>query len=79
MSLRAGQQRALDRIGQRLQADDGRLGSLFTTFTMLTRHEAMPGTERVTAGRWRRLRNVLAAAVSWLPSRRRQAQRATAA
>jgi hypothetical protein len=78
MSLRAGQRRALDRIGQTLQADDRRLGALFMTFTMLTRHEAMPGTERITARRWRRLRHALAVAVSRLPSRRR-AHRATAA
>jgi hypothetical protein len=71
MSLRSGQQRALDRIGKRLQADDRRLGSLLMTFTRLTRHEAMPGTERVTTGLWWRLRYALAAAVSRLPARRR--------
>jgi hypothetical protein len=79
MSLRAGQQRALNRIEQTLQAEDSRLGSLFTTFTRLTHHEAMPWTERITAGRWRRLRHALAFAVSRLPARRRsQARRATA-
>jgi len=80
MSLRADQQRALDRIGEALQADDRRLQSLFTDFAKLTRHEAMPGTERITPEpRWRWLRRVLATVVGGLPvRRRRQAQRATA-
>jgi hypothetical protein len=63
MSLRAGQQRSLDRIESTLLVDDLRLGSLFAIFTRLARDEAMPLTERVTAGPWRRrLRPALAAA-----------------
>jgi hypothetical protein len=77
MSLRGGQRRALARIGQTLQADDRRFRSLFMAFTLLTRREAMPGIERITSARWRRLRHPLAVVVSWLPSRR-QAHRATA-
>jgi hypothetical protein len=49
MSLPAREQRALDRIGETLQAGDPRLRSLFMIFTRLTRHEAMPGTEQVNA------------------------------
>jgi len=64
MSLRAGQQRSLDRIESALLNDDLRLGSMFAIFTRLARDEAMPATERVTAGPWlRRLRPALAAAV----------------
>jgi hypothetical protein len=62
MSLRAGQQRSLDRIERTLLDDDLRLGSLFAIFTRLAREEAMPTTERVTAGPWQRLRPALAAA-----------------
>jgi Protein of unknown function (DUF3040) len=62
MSLRAGQQRSLDRIESTLLQDDLHLASLFATFTRLAREEAMPATERVTAGRWQRLRPALAAA-----------------
>jgi hypothetical protein len=47
MTLPARQQRALDRIGTTLAADDPGLGSMFAIFTRLTRHEAMPVTERV--------------------------------
>lgn len=50
MSLPTSQQRALDRIEETLQAGDPRLGALFTIFTRLTRHEAMPSTEQVNAG-----------------------------
>jgi hypothetical protein len=53
MRLAASQDRALDRIERTLLADDPRLGSLFAVFTRLTRHEAMPATEQVRAGRWR--------------------------
>jgi hypothetical protein len=64
MSLRAGQQRSLDRIERTLLDDDLRLGSLFAIFTRLARDEAMPSIERVTAGPWRRrLRPALAAAL----------------
>jgi hypothetical protein len=64
MSLRAGQQRSLDRIESTLLVDDLRLGSLFAIFTRLARDEAMPSIERITAGpRLRRLRPALAAAV----------------
>jgi hypothetical protein len=62
MSLRAGQQRSLDQIEHTLLDDDLRLGSLFAIFTRLAGDEAMPSTERVTAGPWRRLRPALAAA-----------------
>jgi len=56
MSLPASQQRKLGGIEKTLLADDLRLGSLFAIFTRLTGHEAMPGTERVETGSWRRLR-----------------------
>jgi len=56
MSLPASQQRKLGGIEKTLLADDLRLGSLFAIFTRLTGHEAMPGTERVEAGSWWRLR-----------------------
>jgi hypothetical protein len=47
MSLPGGQQRALDRIGHRLAAEDPGLGLRFAFFTRLTRHEPMPATEQV--------------------------------
>ena len=53
MRLAASQDRVLDRIERTLLADDPRLGSLFAVFTRLARHEAMPATEQVRAGRWR--------------------------
>jgi hypothetical protein len=62
VSLRAGQQRSLDRIASTLLDDDLRLGSLFAIFTRLARDEAMPATERVMSGPWRRLRPALVAA-----------------
>jgi hypothetical protein len=49
MSLPASEQRALDRIEETLHVADPRLRSLFMIFTRLTRHEAMPGTEQVSA------------------------------
>lgn len=49
MSLPVRQRVALDRIEQTLTAEEPGLGSLFAIFTRLTGHEAMPGTERVTA------------------------------
>src|ERR1700729_3472632 len=63
MSVRAGQQRSLDRIESTLLDDDLRLGSLFAIFTRLASEEAMPVTERVIAGPWRQwLRPALVAA-----------------
>jgi len=53
------QQRALDRIGQRLVAEDPGLGLRFEFFARLTRHEAVPATEQVP----RRPRRVLRRAV----------------
>lgn len=47
ISLPGGQQRALDRIGHRLAAEDPGLRLRFAFFTVLTRHEAMPATEQV--------------------------------
>ena len=55
MSLPASRQRALDRIAQMLVAEDPGLGLRFAVFTRLTRHEAIPGTERVPS----RLQQVL--------------------
>jgi Protein of unknown function (DUF3040) len=47
MSLPGREQRALNRIGHRLAAEDPRLGLRFAYFTRLTRHDAMPATEQV--------------------------------
>jgi len=47
----ARQRRALNKIEKTLLADDLRFGSLFAIFTRLTSPEAMPGIERVKAGR----------------------------
>jgi hypothetical protein len=63
MSLPGSQQRALGGIEETLLADDLRLGSLFAIFTRLTRHEAMPWTERVEAGPWQRVRPALVGAI----------------
>lgn len=56
ISLPVCQQRALDRIGKALGADDPGLGLRFAVFTKLTAHEAMPGTEQVTSRLQRLLR-----------------------
>jgi hypothetical protein len=50
----AFQRRALDRIEQTLVAEDPGLGLRYAVFARLTRHEAMPGTERIP-GRLQRL------------------------
>jgi hypothetical protein len=47
MGLPGRRQRALDRIGRRLVAEDPGLALRFAFFTKLTRHEAMPGNEQV--------------------------------
>ena len=63
MSLRAGQQRSLNRIEQSLRDDDRHLGTLFEFFARLTRDEAMPLTEMVAARRWSHPQRALAAAI----------------
>jgi hypothetical protein len=81
MSLPRSRQRALDRIGRSLVAEDPDLGARFTVFIMLTRHEPMPGTEQVPSCRQRFLRGamllpllgvglVALLAASWLTSGR---------
>lgn len=59
MMLPGWQQRALERIEQTLVTEDPGLGLRFTVFTRLTRHEAIPGTERAP----HRLQQVLRRAV----------------
>jgi hypothetical protein len=59
MSLPGQRQRALDRIGQTIVAEDPGLGLRFAFFTRLTRHEAMPGTERVPRRLQRDLRRAI--------------------
>jgi hypothetical protein len=56
MGLCLPEQQELNAIGNRLQAEDPRLGSMFGIFTRLTGHEEMPWFERLgMAGRsWRR-------------------------
>ena len=55
MSLPGSQRRALNQIERTLAADDySGLGPLFAIFASLTGGEAMPVTETVTAGPWRR-------------------------
>jgi hypothetical protein len=64
MSLSASQQRALDQIEKTLANDHPGLGPIFSIFTRLTGHEAMPMTERVTDRRWwRRMQPTVAALV----------------
>jgi Protein of unknown function (DUF3040) len=53
MSLPGYQQRALNRIGRSLVAEDPSLGLRFAFFTMLTRQEAMPENEHVPGRRER--------------------------
>jgi Protein of unknown function (DUF3040) len=53
MSLPAAEMRALSRIERTLQTCDPQLRSLFAIFTRLTRHESMPGIERLGRTRWR--------------------------
>jgi hypothetical protein len=64
MTLPACEQRALDRIEETLQAGDPRLRSLFMIFTRLTRYEAMPRTEQVSARLWRSLMRTIAIPVA---------------
>jgi hypothetical protein len=59
MSLPACRQRALDRIGQELAAEDPDLGLRFAFFTRLTRHEAIPLTEQVPGPLQRFLRRAI--------------------
>ena len=59
MSLPGRRQRALDRIGRRLVAEDPGLGLRFAFFTRLTRHEAMPGIEQVPRRLQRDLRRAI--------------------
>jgi hypothetical protein len=63
MSLRAGQQRSLNRIEQGLLDDDIHLVALFEFFTRLARGEAMPPTEQAVVRPSRR-RRALAAAIA---------------
>ena len=52
MSLPVSEERALTDIEQALLSRDPRLKSLFTIFTRLTRHEAMPTLEQLRRRRW---------------------------
>jgi hypothetical protein len=52
MSLPASEERVLSRIEQHLLHRDPRFRSLFSIFTRLTRHEAMPATEQLRRRRW---------------------------
>jgi hypothetical protein len=52
MSLPVSEERALTDIEQALLCRDPRLKSLFTIFTRLTRHEAMPTLEQLRRRRW---------------------------
>ena len=45
----------LNRIENRLRADDHRLSSMFAVFARLTRAEAIPAAERIEGGPWRLL------------------------
>jgi hypothetical protein len=53
MSLPASEQKAASRIEHGLMTTDPRLTSLFTIFTRLTRHEAMPAIEQIRQRWWR--------------------------
>ena len=59
MSLSAGQRRALGQIEKALADDDLRLGLLFSAFTRLAVHEAMPVTEPIPARPRRRMRSAV--------------------
>ena len=49
-------QRSLERIEEPLVASSPRLASMFAIFTVMTRHEPMPATERLATRRTRFLR-----------------------
>jgi hypothetical protein len=53
MSRLAGQRRALDQIEKALAAGDRPLWTMYAIFTVLTRHDDMPVTERAAVPRWR--------------------------
>jgi hypothetical protein len=53
MSLPVAEERALTNIEQALLSRDARLNSLFSIFTRLTRHDAMPTIEEIRRRRWR--------------------------
>ncbi len=59
MSLPGRRQRILDRIEQALVAEYPGLGSRFAFFTMLSRHEPMPGIEQLPDRRQRILRRAV--------------------
>jgi hypothetical protein len=59
MSLPACQQRVLDRIEQRLAAEDPGLELRLAVFTWLTQHEAIPGAEQVPGRLQQVLRRVV--------------------
>jgi hypothetical protein len=71
MTLPAGQQRALDRIENALQACEPRMAARFDVFTQLTRGEDFPRSEQLER-RACRLRQFLA---GHLPRRRTRAGR----
>jgi hypothetical protein len=48
--------RSLERIEEPLVASSPRLASMFAIFTVMTRHEPMPATERLAPRRTRLLR-----------------------
>ena len=50
------EQRSLERIEEPLVASSPRLASMFAIFTVMTRHEPMPATERLATRRTRFLR-----------------------
>jgi hypothetical protein len=60
----ASQRRALNQIEKTLAGDHPGLGPQFAIFTRLAGHEAMPVTERVTDGPWRRQRRMRPGAVT---------------
>jgi len=64
MSLSAGQQRALNQIEKALADDDLRLGLLFSAFTRLAGHEAMPVTEPIAGPPRRGIRRMRSAVVT---------------
>ncbi len=61
MSLPASEARALTTIEESLLSRDPRFRSLFTIFTRLTGHEAMPAWEQLRPRRWRPPRGLVIA------------------
>jgi hypothetical protein len=69
VSLSAHDRRALNLIGESLAGSDPRLAAMMSAFSRLADGEAMPGRERIQAGRQRMAGQAFRATLAALPGR----------